>query len=217
MKFFEAPLYNEDVINLLLHFAVNLLVVTLIVRLVYCKCSTSKEFLFTYYMINILVFFICFTLKKYDLGIGMALGLFAIFGILRYRTETIPIKEMTYLFVVIGVAVINALSNQNMSYTELAFTNVTILLATAVLENLLLNQREMSEQVLYERIDLLKPERHAELVADLEERTGLSISRIELGQINFLQDTVQIDVYYHPIRRQSAPGEAEVTRMRRFL
>ncbi len=206
MEFLEIPLFDDDVWKLLVRFAVNVVFLTLVVRLVYYRHSGTKDFIFTYFMINILVFFICFTLKKFDLGLGMALGLFAIFGILRYRTDTIPIKEMTYLFIVIGVAVINSLANKNMSYAELAFTNCAIVGFAALLETIPFLQREIRETIRYEKIDLITPANHAALLADLEQRTGLKISRLELGQIDFLRDTVTIDLYYFPHEQPQAEG-----------
>lgn len=194
----EVPLYDDDLIKLLVRFAINWFFLTLVVRFVYFRTSGAKEYLFSYFMINVMVFFICFTLKKFELGLGMALGLFALFGILRYRTNPIPIREMTYFFIVIGIAVLNALANKKMSYAELAFTNIAIVAIAATLESMSFVRREAQERVIYERIDLVKPERHEELLADLEERTGLKISRIELGRINFLRDTVRIEVYYYP-------------------
>lgn len=211
-EFLGVPLYDDDLLKLLLRLLINCFFLTLIVRVIYYKNSGSKDFLFTYFMINLLVFFICFTLKKFELGLGMALGLFAIFGILRYRTTTIPIKEMTYLFMVIGVAVINSLANKKMSYAELAFTNFAIVFFAGGLESLSFLKREMSERILYEKIDLVKPSRHEELLADLEERTGLKISRIELGQINFLQDTVLIDVFYYPHLQEPSHSGVQVSR-----
>ncbi len=206
MEFLGVPFYDDDIFKMLFRYLVNFVVVTVIVRFVYYRHSLSKDYLFTFFMINTLVFFICFTLKKFDLGLGMALGLFAIFGILRYRTSTIPIKEMTYLFMVIGVGVINALSNKKMSYIELAFTNLCIIGLAAFLENLPLLKRELRETILYEKVDLIRPENHAELVADLQERTGLKLSRLELGEINFLRDTVSIDLFYYP-HEQALPRE----------
>lgn len=194
----QVPLYDDDFMKLLLRFAVNWFFLTLVVRFIYFRTSGTKEYLFTYFMINVMIFFICFTLKKFDLGLGMALGLFAIFGILRYRTDAIPIREMTYLFIVIGIAVVNSLANKKMSYIELGFTNIAIVATAATLEGMSFVRREMREEVLYERIELVKPGRHEELLADLEARTGLKISRIELGRINFLRDTVLIDVFYYP-------------------
>ncbi len=197
MEFLEVPLFDDDIIKLIVRFLINATFLTLIVRGVYYKNSGSKDYIFTYCMLNVLVFFICFTLKKFDLGLGMALGLFAIFGILRYRTNPIPIREMTYLFIVIGIAVINSLANKNMSYAEIAFTNGFIFGLAAFLERTQLLRHELEEKVRYEKIDLIKPANHAELIADLESRTGLKISRIELGQIDFLRDTVNIRVFYY--------------------
>lgn len=212
MEFLGVPYFDDDIYKLLLRFAVDLFFVIVLVQWVYFRIHRNKDYLFTYYMINVLVFFICFTLKKLDLDLGMALGLFAIFGVLRYRTDPIPIKEMTYLFMVIGVAVINALSNSKSSYTEMAFTNLAIVSLTMLLEQLATFQPEMRERVLYERIELVKPGRHAELLEDLENRTGLRISRIELGKINFLQDTVSIDVFYYPHLQEGEVGDVKITR-----
>jgi len=198
MRFLGVPLYDDDILKLIFRLLIDLFVVTVVVRFVYYKNSLSKDYLFTFFMLNLMTFFICFTLKKFDIGLGMALGLFAIFGILRYRTSTIPIKEMTYLFMVIGVAVINALANKKTSYSELAFTNFCIIGLAAVLENIPLLRRELRETILYEKVDLIRPENHAELVADLQVRTGLKLSRLELGEINFLRDTVSIDLFYYP-------------------
>jgi hypothetical protein len=206
MEFLDIPLYDDDLYKLLFRFVINGAFLALIVRGIYYKNSGSKDYLFTYCMIGVLVFFICFTLKKFDLGLGMALGLFAIFGILRYRTDAIPIREMTYLFMVIGVAVINALANSKMSYVELAFTNGSIVALAAFLEALPLLKHEVRERVLYEKIELIKPENHAALIADLETRTGLKLSRIELGQIDFLRDTVTIGVFYYPHQQSQQSG-----------
>ncbi|TWU27737.1 DUF4956 domain-containing protein [Bythopirellula polymerisocia] len=206
MELFEVPIFDDDVFKLLFRYLVNFVVVMIIVRFIYYKNTNSKDYLFTFFMINTLVFFICFTLKKFDLGLGMALGLFAIFGILRYRTSTIPIKEMTYLFMVIGVGVINSLANKKMSYAELAITNLCIIGLSAALENISLFKREVRETILYEKVDLIRPEKHADLVADLQERTGLKLSRLELGEINFLRDTVSIDLFYYP-HEQAPPRE----------
>lgn len=207
MEIFEIPLYDDDLIKLLGRLAVNLTVVTVLVRYVYTRYANSREYLFAFTMLNLLVFFICFTLKKFDLGLGMALGLFAIFGILRYRTTTIPIKEMTYLFTFIGIAIINSLANKKMSYTEIALTNVGIVAMAALLEGILLRKQELRERILYERIDLIRPEHHAELVADLQQRTGLTISRVELARINFLNDTASIDLFYYPHEQEHTSRE----------
>ena len=196
-SFLGVQYYDEDFLKLLFRFSFNLLAVLIIVRMIYYPIAKRKDYLFTYIMISILVFFICFTLKKFELGLGMALGLFAIFGIIRYRTDPIPIKEMTYLFIVIGISVINALSNKKMSYAELMLTNSIIIFATYGMERLWLLRHESRKVITYEKIDMIVPENHEKLKADLEQRTGLAISRFEIGKINFLNDTVQIFIYYY--------------------
>ena len=212
MEFLEIPLYDDDVIKLLVRFLINGLFLTLIVRGVYYKNSGSKDYIFGFCMLNVLVFFICFTLKKFELQLGMALGLFAIFGILRYRTDPIPIREMTYLFMVIGIGVINALANKNMSYAEIAVTNGLIYGLAMFLEATPLLRHELEEKVRYENIELIKPERHEELMADLEARTGLKISRIELGEIDFLRDTVRLRVFYYPQDQEHVGLSEQVAR-----
>ncbi|MBX3427080.1 MAG: DUF4956 domain-containing protein [Pirellulales bacterium] len=198
MEIFDVPLYDDDLIKMVGRFAINLVVVTALVRFVYYKRSLSKDYLFTYYMLSVVVFFICFTLKKLELQLGMAMGLFAIFGVLRYRTTTMPVREMSYLFTIIGIAVINALANLKVSWSELLFVNAMFTAMPALLESLPLLRQELGEEILYERIDLIRPDRHDELVADLQDRTGLKLTRIELGRIDLLRDTVAITAYYYP-------------------
>ena len=196
-NFLDIKLYDDDFIKLAFRFLINLIAVLLIARTIYYPLAKRKDYLFTYIMISILVFFICFTLKKFELGLGMALGLFAIFGIIRYRTDPIPIKEMTYLFIVIGISVINALANKKMSYAELLLTNSIIVFATYGMERLWLLKHESRKVITYEKIDLIVPENHALLKEDLEKRTGLRINRLEIGKINFLNDTAQICIHYY--------------------
>jgi hypothetical protein len=139
---------------------------------------------------------ISITLENVKLELGFALGLFAIFGIIRYRTDAIDIKEMTYLFVVIGLAVMNALANKKVSFAELIFANTMVLVISYGLEHLWLVKNEIRHRITYERIELIKPKNHKKLLADLSKRTGLKISRISIGNIDFLKDVARIDVYY---------------------
>ena len=196
-EFLDVPWYDDDFTKLLFRLLFNTAIIFILVRVIYYPLSKRKDYLFTYMLIGLITFFICFTLKKFDLELGMALGLFAIFGILRYRTDTIPIKEMTYLFIVIGVSVINALSNKKVSHAELLFSNAFILFVTYGLERLWLLKHEAFKLVVYEKIDLIKPEKYKELKADLELRTGLKINRVEIGKIDFLRDVAQIQVFYY--------------------
>lgn len=183
--------------ELLLRFALNMGVLFLLIRWLYYENTKRKDYLFSYFLIGSVVFLLCYLLENVKLELGFALGLFAIFGIIRYRTDAIPIKEMTYLFLVIGISVINALANKKVSYTELFFTNFSLVFLVYGLEKLWLLKHESVKTVLYENIDLIKPERHKELIADLEDRTGIKpINRIEIGRIDLLKDAAQVKIYY---------------------
>ncbi|TXD52694.1 MULTISPECIES: DUF4956 domain-containing protein [unclassified Polaribacter] len=178
-------------------FTVNITFLTLIIRWLYYTTTGNKDYVFTYYLIGIIVFFLCFTLKKYKLDIGLALGLFAIFGIIRYRTDSIAIKEMTYLFVVIGVSIMNAFVNKKMSYFEVLFANVVVVAAIAIIEKVWHLKHQIFKDVVYENIDNIKPENYDLLVADLEARTGLVINKITIEKIDFLKDSALIRVYHY--------------------
>ena len=182
--------------KLLFRFLFNFVFVFVIVRLVYYRKQQNKEYLFTYFLLGCVIFLLCFLLDSVKLQLGFALGLFAIFGILRYRTDTIPIKEMTYLFVVIGLSVINALANKKISYAELVFTNSIIVFMVYGYEYLWLTESTISKKIVYEKIDLIKVDREAELIADIENRTGLKIERLEIGNIDFLRDVANVTIHY---------------------
>jgi hypothetical protein len=147
-------------------------------------------------LIGTITFFLCFGLKKFGIDTGMGLGLFAIFGIIRYRTDAIEIKEMTYLFLVIGLSVVNALVNSGISISEVLLINGVVVLITYVLEFLWLMKHETRKTITYERIDLILPEKYEEMKSDLERRTGLKINRFDIGKIDFLNDTALIRIYY---------------------
>ncbi len=198
IKFLGIDLIDqEDFFKLIFRFFLNLLMVTIIARYIYYEVQKRKDYLFTYFLISLVVFLLCFLLDNVKLELGFALGLFAIFGIIRYRTDAIPIKEMTYLFIVIGVSVINALANKKVSYAELMFTNFAVLAVTYGMEKIWLLKHEVGKVILYEKIELIKPERHKELLEDLQQRTGLKINRVEIGKIDFLRDVTTIRIYYY--------------------
>ena len=196
MEFLGIPLFDDDFFSMIVRFLINMSFLTIIIRFLYYKKTKKKEYLFTFYMISIIVFFLCFTLKKYELDIGMALGLFAIFGIIRYRTDAIQIKEMTYLFVVIGVSVINSLANSKTSYAEIVLANTVVTGAIAILESLWILKNEVSKSIVYEKIENIKPENYDVLKEDLEKRTGLSINRIHIDDVDFLKDISRITIFY---------------------
>ena len=193
----DLQLFNKDVYTLIYRLVLNLFFTTVIIRFIYYPKAKRKDYLFTYYLIGLITFFLCFALKKLDIDIGMGLGLFAIFGIIRYRTNPIEIKEMTYLFIVIGMSVVNALAKKQISITEVLMLNGTVVLLTAGLEYVWLLKHETRKTVVYEKIDLIKPELYNEMLQDLQERTGLNINRFEVGKIDFLNDTATVRIFYY--------------------
>lgn len=186
----------QGLVHLLVRFLFNLTVVLLLVRYLYYNSTRRKDYLFTYILISLVVFFMCYLLENIKLEIGFALGLFAIFAIIRYRTRQIPTREMTYLFLVIGISVINALSNTKVSILELIFTNLTMIIITYLLERVFLLKHEIRKIITYDKINLIQVSKRAELISDLELRTGLKINRVEVGRIDFMRDTAQISLYY---------------------
>ncbi len=201
-KFTQPDLFGISLLNtaslleLVLRFCFDLFVTLIIVRIIYYSKNKRKDYLFTYILIGITVFLLCTLLESVDLQLGFALGLFAIFGIIRYRTSSMPIKEMTYLFLIIGISVMNALSDKSISYAEILFVNIALIAATWMLERVFLLEHEASKTIIYEKIGLIKPENNAILIKDLEDRTGLHINRIEIGEINFLRDTAIVKIFY---------------------
>ena len=189
--------FDDDFYLLLLRLAINMVFITILIRFLYYEKTKRKDYLFTYYLIGTITFFLCFGLKKLDIDTGMGLGLFAIFGIIRYRTDAIEIKEMTYLFLIIGLSVVNALASNKLSIAEMGLINVFMVILTYILEFVWLMKHETRKTITYERIDLIKPESAEEMKKDLEKRTGLNLNRIEIGKIDFLNDTAQVRVYYY--------------------
>ena len=206
----ETNFFDTSALLILaIRFAFNLLVVGIIVRGLYYTITRKKNYLFSFMLIGVVVFLVCFLLDKLGINLAFALGLFAIFGIIRYRTNPIPIKEMTYLFVVIGVSVVNGLTTKNVGYLELVFANIMIILTVYVLERLWLMKNETKKVIDYEKIELIHPDKRVELVEDLKQRTGLPINRVEIGRINFLRDTVRLMIYYQE-DRDNVVGDVEV-------
>jgi len=185
-------------VEFVLRFLLNIAVIMILVRWLYYSKTRRKDYLFTYILISSIVFLLCFLLESVKLQIGFALGMFAIFGIIRYRTDALPIKEMTYLFLIIGVSVINALTNTETSLVDLLFSNFVIIFITYGLEKLWLIKHESSKLIIYEKINLIREDKYEELLKDLQERTGIKkINRVEVGKINFLRDICDITIYYY--------------------
>ncbi|UBD64938.1 DUF4956 domain-containing protein [Bacteroides salyersiae] len=184
-----------NLITMLLRFSFNMLVVWLMIHCLYYPKSGRRDYYFTFMLISISIFFLIFLLGGVKLKIGFALGLFAIFGIIRYRTESMPVREMTYLFCIIAISVINALAI-TISYIELVVTNVIFLLATWLFESYILLKHVSTKLIQYDRIALITPDKRLELITDLEHRTGLKINSVEIGAIDFLRDMAIVKIYY---------------------
>lgn len=194
--FGQDLMHWNDFIVLVARFTMNFIVALILIRGVYYPLNKNKEYLLTFFVFNVVIFFVCILLGSVKLKIGFAFGLFAVFSILRYRTEQMPIKEMTFLFLSITVAVVNALVNDAVSFAEVLFTNSVIILTTLIIEKFWLKESFSSKLITYEKIDLIKPQQKDALIADLEDRTGLKIINFEIIKIDFLRDTTQIRIYY---------------------
>jgi hypothetical protein len=184
-------------LEFVLRFLLNTGVIMVLIRWLYYSSTRRKDYLFTFFLISGVIFLLCYLLENVKLQIGFALGLFAIFGIIRYRTNSIPIKEMTYLFLVIGISVINALTNTKTSLADLLFTNFVLVFMTYSMEKLWLLKHEASKTIVYEKLDLIKPENYQRLIDDIYERTGITrIKRVESDKIDFLKESCTLKIYY---------------------
>ena len=189
-----------DYMELLMRFGVNIVAVFILVRLIYYPTHKNKDFLFTFFIFNLVIFTLLSTTK---LKPGFAFGLLAIFSIMRYRTVTVPIKEMGYFFICLALGMINALSIVEEGFWIMIACNVAILALTVALDRFITLTHENVKEITYERIDLITPERRDELIDDLKSRTGLPIHRIEIQNINFLRDTAKVHVFYHAKENES--------------
>ena len=196
ISFLGVPLCDtKSLLHLLMRFAFNLLISWLIVRICYYRKSQRKDYVLTYMLFSSAMFLLIFLMENVNLQIGLTLGLFAIFGVIRYRTETVPVREMTYLFVIIATSVINGLA-LNISYVELIVANALIFLLIWAMESRVLLRHTSAKLVIYEKIQLITPERREEMIADLEQRLGHKVNKVEVGHVDFLRDVAFVKVYY---------------------
>lgn len=229
MEFLEIPLYDDDIIKLLVRFGIDLFFLSIVVVFAIYPNQGERNFAFTAVMLNVTVFFICFTLKKLEIDIGMALGLFAIFGVLRYRTDAIGTKEMTYLFIVIGLAVINSLSNKKTSYAEIALVN-SLIIAAAMLKERIANRlasdptpieptktkkngngKDKSSRytIEYDKIQWLGDDMRQTLLDDLNARTGMGVTRVQVKTVDLAQSTATLSVWCDApiVQDENGPGQ----------
>jgi hypothetical protein len=199
-------MFQEGWSALLVLFGLNLVSAFVVVRLIYHMAAKRRDYVFTFMLVSNSVFLLCRLLAGVEIDLAFALGLFAIFGIIRYRTYAVPIREMTYLFIVITLAVINALAPLAASGIEIGLANLLIWVLAWVLERLWFVEHLATKVVVYDRIELLHEGRRAELIADLEQRTGVSIVNIEIGKVDLLRDTANIKIHFS---QDDAPSHYE--------
>lgn len=191
------PLPEFDVQILCIRLIINLISSFVLVRLIYYNTHKNKDFLFTFSLFNLLIFIVCALLSTATIQMGFAFGLFAIFSFIRYRTVTVPIREMGYLFASLTIGIVNALAIPGKGFSIIIACNALIIGVLLVLDRFLNLSHENMKEVVYERIDLIVPERREEMISDLKMRTGLPIHRIEVRSINFLRDVAYIAVFYY--------------------
>lgn len=196
---------DNSIVEFAVRYGLNLLVIFIIVRMIYYARHKNKDFLFTFFLFNTVNFLICFLLSATKLKMGFAFGLFAIFSILRYRTVTVPIREMGYFFVSVTIGLINSLSVVEDKTTAIILVSANLLIIGLImlLDRQLGLKHENFKEVNYERIDLIKPENRPQMIADLCDRTGLPIHRIEIVKFDFLRDVARVHVFYFSLENES--------------
>jgi len=182
--------------DFLLNFGFNFLAALLVVRFVYYPSTHNKSYVFTFLTFNTIIFLVLSFMSAIQIGLGVGFGLFAIFQILRYRTDPVPIREMTYLFIIAGLAVMNSAGVNGEVWPQLVAANLAVIGIMLVLKKEWGFHYEASKRMVYEKIELIRPDRRAELLADLERRTGLKVKRVITGKVDFLRDTADLKIYY---------------------
>ncbi len=208
-EFFDT----DDYVKLVTRLSINLGFAWIVVRGIHYRLYRNRDLAFTYLLFNVITFSLCFLLRKVPIELGFALGLFAVFGILRYRTEPIRTRDLTYLFVVIGLAILNAVANKNISLVELMTIDLVIVSLTWLMTYSPSSKREETHEVVYDNLELLKPGQREALIADLSQRTGMEIIWVEVGDLNLLRDTARLTIscrsqsgLNHTISYSSAEG-----------
>ena len=201
-------LFNTwDFIKLVCRLGLDLVFTWIVVSLVYSRLYRNRELIFTYYLFNIITFTLCLLLRKVPMELGFALGLFAVFGILRYRTEPIRLRDLTYMFIVIGIAILNAVANKKVSLIVLVTVDAVIVGITAAIELAPRHRGGGHAPVLYDNLSLLHPGREAELHADLGKRLGVQVVRVQIHRIDLLRDAAEITAHYVAPPGSDPPAE----------
>jgi hypothetical protein len=182
--------------SILIRFFVNLIVLLILIGVVYYRFSKKEEYLFSYILIGVMIFLICAILGSIDLQMGLALGLFAIFAIIRFRTIQYSVKDITYVFLVIGISVINSQANIPPPIIGAVIINISIIIITYLLELFLLKKSLNRLRLIYNKTELLKPGRKKELLKDISHKTGYNIENVTIQKINIEKGDAEIEVYF---------------------
>ena len=198
---FAPELFHELVLQLLIRLGLDLLTLLILLRVIYFKAYNRKDLFFTFVIFNVVLFLVCFFLNRIELSMGAAFGLFAVFGMLRYRTEDVSVRDMSYLFFVISLGLLHAVTpalalKNNSEFLLLATSDVLLLCITGLLEFRSIQNKERVALVVFERLDLLKPELKADLIFELKQRMGLNIQNVQLLKIDFSKNSAQLKVFY---------------------
>ncbi len=199
-----TPMMAVDLVDagrlpeLFLGLTFDLLVISTLALLTYRRSQSRAIYVFTLVIVNIVVFFVTYLMSAAAVGVNVGFGLFALFGILRFRTGTLPVVEMTYLFAGIALASFNALAFSSLTVVEAVIANAVVLLVLELLGGVWLSRQPLVHDITYERVELVHPARRRELIADLEMRTGLVIVGVDVHEINFLNDTAKISIRVDP-------------------
>jgi hypothetical protein len=189
-------LSSDSIWIILLRFAINLVFLLILIGIIYFRYTKKEKFLFTFFLIGIIVFFVAAIMKRVDIGLGLAFGLFAIFGVLRLRTRNFSVKDMAYLFATIGLSVINALGLQVLPLIGVLIINSIILLSAFTLEKVLSSNMYVKHSIVYDKLRFLKPDNKQKLIKDISARTGRNILRIAVQNIDFKRETADLDIYF---------------------
>ncbi len=192
----EAMSQSATMMEFTIRFLLNFAAIFIIVRLIYYPKHKNNDFLFNYFLFNIINFLICFLLSTAKIKMGFAFGLFAIFSILRYRTVAVPVREMGYFFISVTLGIINALASMEDHMLQLYLANGIIMITTYVLDRQVSLKHENYKEIVYERIDLIHADKRTEMLGDINARTGLNVHRVEFMKIDFLKDVAYIHAFY---------------------
>lgn len=194
---------TEGLIKMLWRFALNITVVWCVVHFFYYPKSRRRDYYFTFLLFAVSIFMLIYLMDDSKMKIGAALGLFAVFGIIRYRTESVPIREMTYLFFLVALSVVNGMA-QKLSIVELGTANLIFIVAVSLAESNLLAKHVSCKYVKYDNINLITPDKREELMADLEKRLGVKVIGVEVGSVDFLKDSALIKVSYESLEKANS-------------